>query len=116
MVDVKRVVPGNVKFANDDAKRNRSMYDRENDNLHEVEVQKLKDEHKNEVDILEARHSGMLEKIKDLQNDLERIRSLRSSDPIKNKKIGSKLIVLDEGVCVKVEGEKITLKLKQIPS
>ena len=86
MVDVKHVVPGNVKFAkDDDAKRNRSMYDRENDNLHEVEVQKLTDEHKNEVTILEARHSDMLEKIKDLQNDLVRIRSLRSSDPIKNK-------------------------------
>merc|ERR1719470_517270 len=59
-------------------------------------------EHDDELEKLRASHQELSKKFEEVQNELERIRSLRSSDPMKNKKKGDKLVLVEVGETLKV--------------
>merc|ERR1719153_2147305 len=63
----------------------------------EKTVESMKQTHKVEVDCLSSAKDKLAMKVEVLKNELDRLRSLRSSDVVKNKKKGSKLVEVEEG-------------------
>ena len=57
----------------------------------------MKQTHKVEVDCLRSAKDKLAMKVEVLINELDRLRSLRSSDVVKNKKKGSKLVEVEVG-------------------
>merc|ERR1719450_1150427 len=69
---------------------------------------RMKDSHKVEVECLRSSRDKLIQEVETLKNDLDRIRSLRSSDIIKKGKKNGKLVMLDEGDIVKLKSEKLS--------
>ena len=57
-------------------------------NEFEKTIARMKESHEIEVEYLRSCKLKLLKEVEDLKNDLDRIRSLRSSAPIKNSKQG----------------------------
>merc|ERR1719158_461557 len=64
---------------------------------------RMKETHKVEVECLASAKNKLAMEVDVLKNDLERIRSLRSSDVVKNKKKNDKLVLVEDGEVSKSE-------------
>merc|ERR1719158_1600127 len=64
---------------------------------------RMKETHKVEVECLRSSKNKLAAEVDVLKNDLDRIRSLRSSDVVKNKKKNDKLVLVEDGEISKSE-------------
>merc|ERR1719470_319312 len=66
-------------------------------NEFEKTIARMKESHEIEVEYLRSCKLKLLKEVEDLRNDLDRIRSLRSSAPIKNIEQGKNLVLVECG-------------------
>merc|ERR1719233_1172276 len=73
----------------------------------EKAIVRMKQTHKVEVECLKSAKDKLAVELDVLKNELDRLRSLRSSDVVKNKKKNSKLVEVEEGETLEKNAPKL---------